>query len=151
MTRNAEHRAPARRNRGAVLIVSLVLLVVLTLFVISATHIASGNLRIVGNLQSKQNVEMISQQALEQVLSNIEPFYSPTAPVTVSAPSGMAVTVGNRTCVRATPASGYSAVSGVSPEDTFWDVPVTVSDVITGAATATAQGVRIRLPAGNCP
>lgn len=138
-------------QRGAVLIMSLVLLVVLTLFVISSTRIATGNQRIVGNLQAQQNVENISQQALEQVLSEIAPFYSPTSPVAVAAASGLAVAVGNRTCIRAIPASGYSAVSGFSPEDTYWDVPITVNDAITGAATTTAQGVRIRLPAGNCP
>ena len=139
------------RQRGAVLVVSLVLLVVLSLFVISSTQIAGGNLRIVGNMQSKQNVELIAQQALEQVISSIAPFYAPTSTVTVAAPVGMAVTVGNRTCVRATPAKGYSAVSGVSPDDTFWDVPITVTDTVSGASTATAQGVRTRLPAGNCP
>ncbi|MPZ46742.1 MAG: hypothetical protein GEV05_25835 [Betaproteobacteria bacterium] len=139
------------RQRGSVLTISLVLLVVLTMFVISSTRIATGNLRIVGNLQAQQNVENVAQRALEQVLSEIAPFYSPTSPVAVAAPSGMTVAVGNRNCVRAIPASGYSAVSGVSPEDTFWDVPITVNDSITGAATMTAQGVRIRLPAGNCP
>jgi Tfp pilus assembly protein PilX len=141
----------AERQRGAVLVISLVLLVVLTLFVVSSTRIAGGSLRIVGNLQARQQVESISQQALEEVLSGVAPFYSPTAPVAVTAPYGMTVTVGNRSCTRAIPASGYSAVSGVSPEDTFWDVPVTVTDATTGASTQTAQGVRIRLPAGNCP
>jgi Tfp pilus assembly protein PilX len=139
------------RQRGAVLIVSLILLVVLTLFVLSSTQLATGSLRIVGNLQAQQNAENVSQAALEQVLSDIAPFYAPTSAVAVTAPTAMTVVVGNRTCVRARPASGYSAVSGFSPEDTFWDVPITVNDSITGAATATAQGVRIRLPAGNCP
>jgi Tfp pilus assembly protein PilX len=138
-------------QRGAVLVISLVLLVVLSLFVISSTQIAGDNLRIVGNMQSKQNVELIAQQALEQVISSIAPFYAPTSTITIVPPVGMAVTVGNRTCVRATPAKGYSAVSGVSPDDTFWDVPITVTDTVNGAPTATAQGVRIRLPAGNCP
>lgn len=139
------------KQRGAVLIVSLILLVVLTLFVISSTQIAGGSLRIVGNVQARQNVESIAQQALEQVISGIDPFYAPTATVSIAAPSGTAVSVGDRTCVRAMPAPGYSAVSGISPEDTFWNVPVTVTDSITGASAATAQGVRIRLPAGNCP
>jgi Tfp pilus assembly protein PilX len=141
----------SKGQRGAVLAISLVLLVVLTLFVISSTRIATGSLRIVGNLQARQQVESISQEALEQVLSGVVPFYSPTAPVSVTAPDGMTVSVGNRACIRAIPATGYSAVSGVSPEDTFWNVPVTVTDVTTGASTETAQGVRIRLPAGNCP
>jgi Tfp pilus assembly protein PilX len=138
---------------GAVLVVSLVMLVVLTLFVLSSTRIATGNLRIVGNFQSKQNVEAVAQSVIEQVLSAITPFYTPTGTVTLSAgtiPTGMTVTVGNRTCVRATPAPGYSAVSGVSPEDTFWHVPVTVNDTITNTSRTISQGVRIRLPAGNC-
>ncbi len=139
------------RQRGAVLIVSLVMLVVLTMFVLSSTRIATGNLKIVGNFQAKQNAEAVAQATIEQVLSAIAPFYSPTSTFTpANIPSGMTATVGNRTCIRATPASGYSAVSGVSPEDTFWNVPVTVTDTITNTTRTINQGVRIRLPAGNC-
>lgn len=138
-------------QRGAVLVISLVLLVVLTLFVLSSTRISGGSLRIVNNVQSRQAADNASQAAMEQVLSQVEPFYSPTSTVTVSAPSGTNVVVGERTCVRATPAEGYSAVSGISPEDTFWNVPIDVTDTVTGSSTSTAQGVRIRLPAGNCP
>lgn len=139
------------KERGAVLVISLVLLVVLTLFVLSSTSISGGSLRIVNNVQSRQAVDHASQAAMEQVLSQVTPFYSPTSTVTVSAPSGTNVVVSDRTCVQATPAEGYSAVSGVSPEDTFWNVPINVTDTVTGASTATVQGVRIRLPAGNCP
>jgi len=143
MTRSKQH--------GAVLIVSLVMLVVLTLFVLSSTRIATGNLRIVGNFQARQNAEAVAQSVIEQVLSAITPFYSPTSSVSITGvPTGMTATVGTRTCVRATPAAGYSAVSGISPEDTFWDVPVTINDTITGTSAAVTQGVRIRLPAGNC-
>ena len=138
-------------QRGVVLVISLILLVVLTLFVLSSTRLSTGNLRIVGNVQAKKAVEATAQTTVEQVLSDIAPFYAPTSPVAVSPPSGMTVTVGNRTCLRAAPASGYSAVSGISPEDTFWNVNVAVNDSVTGAATVVNQGVRIRLPAGNCP
>ena len=138
------------RQRGAVLIVSLVMLVVLTLFVLSSTRIATGNLKIVGNFQARQNVEAIAQDTIEQVISSVTPFYSPTSAVTVTPHTGMTITVGNRICVGANPARGYSAVSGVAPEDTYWNLPVTVNDSITGASTTVTQGVRIRLPAGNC-
>jgi Tfp pilus assembly protein PilX len=139
------------QQRGAVLIVSLVMLVVLTLFVLSSTRIATGNLKIVGNIQAKQNVEAVAQTVIEQVLSAITPFYSPTSAVTITGvPSGMTATVANRTCIRATPATGYSAVSGVSPEDTFWNVSVTVNDPVLNTSRTINQGVRIRLPAGNC-
>ena len=139
------------RQHGAVLIVSLVMLVVLTLFVLSSTRIATGNLRIVGNFQAKQDVEAQAQAVIEQVISSIVPFYSPSASVTVTGvPTGMTATIGARACVSDTPAQGYSAVSGVSPRDTFWNVPVTINDTITGSTATITQGVRIRLPAGNC-
>ena len=141
------------RQQGIVLVVTLILLVVLTLFVLSSTRMTTGNLRIVGNMQGKKAVDALAQQTIEQVLSSIGPFYSPTSVVTASPapPSGMTVTISNRTCIRATTAHGYSAVSGISPEDTFWNLSVTVADSITNSNTVITQGVRIRLPAGNCP
>ena len=139
------------KQDGAVLIVSLVMLVVLTLFVLSSTRIATGNLRIVGNFQARQNAEAVAQSMIEQVLSAVTPFYSPTTALTLTGiPTGMTVTVGNRSCIRAAPAAGYTAVGGFSPEDTYWDVPVTVNDTITGTSITVTQGVRIRLPANNC-
>jgi len=144
-----------RRNRqkGIVLVVTLILLVVLTLFVLSSTRLSTGNLRIVGNMQARKAVDATAQQTIEQVLSGIAPFYNPTAPVTlaVTPPSGMTVTVSDRRCIQATTAPGYSAVTGVSPDDTFWNLSVSVTDAITNSTTTVTQGVRIRLPAGNCP
>ena len=139
------------RQHGAVLIVSLVMLVVLTLFVLSSTRIATGNLRIVGNFQAKQNVEAQAQAVIEQVLSGIAPFYTPTSSVAITGvPTGMTATIGARSCVKSAPASGYSAVNPFSPQDTYWNVPVTITDSITGTTSTITQGVRIRLPAGNC-
>ena len=144
-----------RRNRqqGLVLVLTLILLVVLTLFVLSSTRLSTGNLRIVGNMQTRKAVDGVAQQTIEQVLSSIAPFYTPNAAVVASPtpPSGMTVTVSNRTCTIATTAPGYSAVAGVSPEDTFWNLSVTVTDAISNSTTVVTQGVRIRLPAGNCP
>ena len=143
-----------RRNRqqGLVLVLTLILLVVLTLFVLSSTRMTTGNLRIVGNMQGKKTVDAVGQQAIEQTISAIAPFYAPLSVIVpANQPSGINVAIGNRVCIRQTVAPGYSAVAGVSPFDTFWDVSVTVDDTITKAKTEIHQGVRIRLPAGNCP
>ena len=144
-----------RRNRqqGIVLVLTLILLVVLTLFVLSSTRLSTGNLRIVGNMQAKKEADAVAQRTIEQVLSSIAPFYSPTAAVTLAPtpPSGMTVTVSNRSCIQATTAPGYSAVTGVSPDDTFWNLSVSVVDAITNTSTVVTQGVRIRLQPGNCP
>jgi len=48
------------------------------------------------------------------------------------------------------PATGYSALSGVAPQDTYWDVHANASDSTTGATSEVHQGVQMRLPAGNC-
>lgn len=143
-------RPHAARQRGSVLFVSLVMLVMLTLVVVNSINISGVNLRIVGNMQHRSAAEATAQRAVEQVLGSAAPFYAPTTPVTVSAPTGMTVTVANRTCLAYGPAPGYSAISGLSPEDTQWDVRVTVTDSITGAATSVSQGVRIRMLAGHC-
>lgn len=144
------------RQQGIVLVVTLILLVVLTLFVLSSTRMTTGNLRIVGNMQNKKVVDAVAQQAIEEVLSKIAPFYTPTALLTTTQtlPSGIKVQdvkISDRTCIRAVTAPGYSAVSGISPEDTFWNLSVDVTDSISGSKTVVTQGVRIRLPAGNCP
>lgn len=139
-----------RRQRGSVLFVSLVMLIMLTLVVVNSINISGVNLKIVGNMQHRAATEAAAQRAVEQVLSSATNFYAPTQAVAVTAPAGMTVTVGNRTCLAYGPAPGYSAISGMSPEDTQWDVRVTVADGVTGAATTMSQGVRIRMLAGSC-
>jgi hypothetical protein len=47
----------------------------------------------------------------------------------------MTVTVSDRRCIQATTAPGYSAVTGVSPDDTFWNLSVSVTDAITNSTT----------------
>ena len=142
-----------RRNRqkGIVLVVTLILLVVLTLFVLSSTRLATGNLRIFGNMQARQAADALAQRTIEEVLSSIDPFYNPTTPVAIVAPSGYTLNISNRTCIRAVTAPGYTAVGTVSPDDTYWNLSVSVVDTITNTSTVVTQGVRIRLPAGNCP
>ena len=144
---------PAARGleRGATLLISLIMLVLLTLFVVSAINISNTNMKIVGNVASRKSAENTAQLAIEQVLNSMTAFSSPSAAVTVTAPTGMTATVGNRVCLRADAASGYSAAVALAPEDTYRDVPVTVTDSIAGTKTVMHQGVKIRMLAGKCP
>lgn len=54
---------------GAVLLVSLILLVLLTLFAIAAINFTNIQSRIAGNLQVRNELRAVSQQAIEQVIS----------------------------------------------------------------------------------
>src|ERR1043165_5228386 len=133
-----------KRQRGAVLLVSLIILMIITLFVISSANMSSSDLRTVGNFQSKLVIGQDAQQAIEIVLSNVNNFITPTAQtVTVN---GIPVAVATPACLGYTIARGYTAVNNITLYDTNWAVTATGTDPLTGATSTITQGVRIRLP-----
>jgi hypothetical protein len=150
----------SRKQRGATLIVSLIMLVVLTLFAVSAINLSSINLRIVGNMQAQKTMELVAQDAIERVLSSASNFGPGTTKqsfpisgfdVTVFDPEDDPdIPVNGPRCVHSVPATGYSATSGISPEDNDWHLVASVADNLTGAKLRLHQGVRIRMLAGNC-
>lgn len=139
-----------RRETGSALIICLVMLAVTSLLLVSTIDTSMSNLKVIGAMQAKKSAEDVAQLAIEQVMGSIDSFSSPTAPVTVSVPSGYTASVADRICTHSGPAPSYSAVSGVSPDDTFWRVSVTVSDSTTGANVTMNQGVKIRMLPGGC-
>ena len=141
------------REQGATLFVVLVMLVVLTLFAVSVITLSNLNAKAVGNMQFRKAVDIVAQNAIEQVISNSANFYSPTAAPTIAANTtqGMTVTVGNRVCVASQAATGYSLAQQIVPEDDYWEFPVTVADPISGGSAVVHQGVKLRMLANNCP
>ena len=168
-----------RRQSGTTLLVVLIMLVVLTLLAVSGMRMGTSSLQIVGNMQARKFVENVGQQAVEDVMNSIVPFNDPTGPVTLRsggalvaaatthvaippaiqapptytslpAPTGMKVAVYDRICLASSPASGYSAVQPIVPEDNLWEFKVLVADDFTQAGTMMVQGVKIRQLAGAC-
>jgi Tfp pilus assembly protein PilV len=60
---------PIRRQRGTTLVIALIMLVLLTLFATSALNTSTTNLKVVGNMQMKNEALNVSQQTIEQVIS----------------------------------------------------------------------------------
>ena len=156
------------RQRGTTLIVVLVMLVVLTLLAVAGMRMSASSLQIVGNMQARKFVDNVASQAIEDVMNSIAPFNSPSGGVTLRSggatvianpgvavalpsPAGVMVTVGARTCLFSAPASGYSAVQPIVPEDNLWEFSVSVTDSFTQATTTMGQGAKIRQLAGSCP
>jgi Tfp pilus assembly protein PilX len=137
------------REQGISLLVVLVMLVVLTLFALSAINLSTSNLKVVGNMQARQSNDAVAFQAVETVMGSINYFSAPTSAVPFTS-TGYTITVGNRSCLYAAAATGYSAVFTIAPEDTHWDFEVTVTDSTTGAKSVMHQGAKIRMLAGNC-
>lgn len=140
-----------KKQQGMTLLIALAMLVVITIMGVSAIRMTGSSLLVVGNMQWRKSAENQAMLAIEQTMNSVVPFYAPTSTVAFTAPAGYTVTIGNRTCLRSTPASGYSALSAVAPEDNYWEFNVTVNDTITGAQTAMTQGAKVRQLAGSCP
>jgi len=164
------------RQRGTVLLVSLIMLVVLTLFAISAIRTGNVGFRIVGNQQTQKLMEAAAQQAMEQVISNLGNFDV----TTVIAPS---TTIAQRVCVNNNVAAGHppvvgptgSCTSGIQVDvapvrcisslrsefssltqtmgtfDNVWEITATVTDGPSGAKATYHQGVKIRMLSNSCP
>jgi Tfp pilus assembly protein PilX len=58
-----------RRQRGTTLIVALIMLVLMTLFAVSSFNTANTNLKVVGNMQQKNEALNAAQAAVESVIS----------------------------------------------------------------------------------
>lgn len=69
-------------QRGATLVVAMIFLILMSLFAVTAFKDSTGNLRIVGNMQSRQEAIAVGQKALEQTISS---SYFTTNPANVAA------------------------------------------------------------------
>ena len=74
-------------QQGIVLVVAMTLLVLMSIFAASTFKSSTGNLRIVGNMQSRQEAIAVGQKALEKTISSAEFTSNPLAvaatPITV--------------------------------------------------------------------
>jgi len=137
-----------RKQQGSVLVVCLVMLVVITMFALSSVSSSVVNLKVIGNSQALKSLETSTVQAMEQVISSLTNFQTPAAQTLTVNNYSVAVTA--PVCLGSAPADGYSALSSVSPDETYWDLQASATDPATGATVQISQGVRIRMNAGSC-
>jgi Tfp pilus assembly protein PilV len=169
-------RTARRAQQGMTLLIALIMLVVITLFVVSMIRLSNTNSAIVGNMQAQKGIESEAQQSIETALNKYQFFddaiqgagawllpttqsisaatlwgtYAPTGATSAPATQADTISTYRPQCLYFEPSTGYSALSGIAPQDTYWDLKVTASDSKTGASTEIHQGLQMRLPAGNC-
>jgi len=143
---------------GASLVVSLIMLVVITLLALSAINSSNVNLRIAGNMQSRDEARSAAQQAIEQFISNYANFV-PTPPsvatsfsidIDKNGTNDFTVSVAKPICKRAAPQvpprttdCANGAKSGLICWDTLWDVDATATNATNGVSQTVTQGVAI--------
>ena len=69
-------------QQGATLVVAMIFLILMSRFAVTAFKNSTGNLRIVGNMQSRQEAIAVGQKAIEQTISS---SYFTTNPANVAA------------------------------------------------------------------
>jgi len=80
-----------RRQRGTTLVIALIMLVLLTLFAVSSLNTSRTNLKVVGNMQNKNEALNASQQTIEAVISTPQFIANPAN--AVPTPCGAANTM----------------------------------------------------------
>jgi Tfp pilus assembly protein PilX len=138
-----------QRQRGAVLLITLIMLSVMTLFGLSMLNMQSTEWRVVSNVQSSLRLQADVQQAIEDILSDPTFFSAPAArSVTVN---GNTVAIASPVCTGVNRISGYSAVWNVSVYESAWTVQASATDTVTAAVARVIQGVRVSSVSGDCP
>ena len=148
------------KQKGAVLLVSLIMLVVLTLFAISMINGSSIGLHIAANFQTQKTIEYGLHDEMSRLISNPASFSSPAVQPDVcingadtACTGGYIVKVGKPVCINYGPASGYTKKTGeLAPQDNDFEVRSTVVDPVdqTKVYMAVVEGVRVRMLAGSC-
>jgi hypothetical protein len=141
----------ARRQAGASLLISLIMLVVLTLMAVSSMNLNNTSLKIVGNMQSQKALDYAAQEANATILGSFSNFAVPVPTPPAMTVNGYPVTAATPVCKKSLLAFGYQFDDPLAPEDTNWELQASASDSLTGASSTVHNGVKIRLPAGNCP
>lgn len=165
------------RPRGSTLLIVMILLIVMTLVAIATFKSSSSNLRVIGNMQTRQEGLAAAQQAIELVISSDTFTTSPElvaqSPIDVDINGDGTVDYVVRispapTCLRVTTqpscgagAANTSAVGGVLIEGLGgppasacfrreWNVRAVVTDPRTGLSMAVNQGVSVPSTDSTC-
>lgn len=142
-------------QRGATLVVGLIMLALITVMVTTAFTLSNTNIKVVGNMQFRDEAIAAVNKAIEQVIAS--PFtVSPLAQTLESdinndGTSDYTVAVATPVCVRATPVgittkssiSLGKSMSMVNDWNTVWEINASVTDAATGASVRAVSGVRV--------
>lgn len=137
-----------RRQRGVILVVSLLMIAVLALLAAASINLGSGEMLIVGNKQAQRASASAADAVIENSISNLNAFTAP-APLTETR-DGINVTRTAPVCTADTTVAGFSLTNPLALQHNYYEFEVTASDPKTGAQSHIRAGVRILQNADSC-
>ena len=137
------------KQKGFVLILTLMLLVAISLVAIPAIRANIINMKIISNQHSKDLLRSKVNRAIEQMVSDVSgtTYIMPTAK-TLNV-DGQTVYITRPRCIASTVARGYSVDDEIPPEDTLWEV-IATGKSSDGSEVTIVQGLKIRMLTGSC-
>ncbi len=140
------------RQSGVVLVVSLLMLALLSVLAVTALYTDTSQLRVIANLQNDISLEALTQAELNRFAGQLNGFQRHTcdpAPFTKS--PDYTFDLEEPRCLQARTQPGSSALSGIAPEQTLWEVRIKGRDNRSGNEIVLRQGWLMDRPAGQCP
>ncbi len=147
-----------QKQKGSVLIISLMFLIGLSLIAVASIKTGNLNLKIISNEGKREDLRFEIQQAIEQMISVQEDFVIATQDITIN---GQLIKM-TKQCMFSFRASGYGAnfaatvggdlddpMQGLTPIDTIWRITATAKDSSNLSAGA-IQGIKVRMLASGC-
>ena len=166
-------RAPARRQKGATLLIGLIMLVLLTLMAITSFNLGKSNLQIVGNMQFRNETVRAAEEAVEAAISmptgvsvasasSIDVNGDGIADVAITiTPTLLQAHVKKNSALDLTDAGQLGCTLGQSQSfgvvgaatgnslcaSTLYDLKVVAKEAATNASVELHQGVSVQVPA----
>lgn len=156
------------RQRGSILIISLIMLVVLTLLAVSSINMSTMSLRTVNSMQARGEAMSAAQRAIDQIINAnfVDTIGTVAGTYTVPIDAGKSydVVVGTP-CLKQSLAIYNTQLDVTSAEDlkcydtttnplsacanTVWQITASVNEGFFGANISLVQGIALRMDNGS--
>lgn len=138
-----------QRQKGVVLVVSLLMIAVLALLATASINLGAGNMLIVQNQQSEQIAVTAADALIEETLSDLTILSNRTA-LAAENRDGVTVSRTAPVCVGQTTLAGFSLTNNLALQHNYFRFDVSATETDTGASVDIHTGVRVLQNAGSC-
>ncbi|PLW81611.1 hypothetical protein CWI75_14150 [Kineobactrum sediminis] len=166
------------KQQGIVLLISLIMLLAVTVIVVTASNIAQTNLKVVGNMESREQARIAARAAIEEALSSSRFADNPDSIFAVSCDednqkcydfnadgeTDVTVVVSTPACISVIPRKNIELDVYNFPDQatcflppgvysmcaaSVWEFEAVATDVVSGAEVTVRQGVSILTTLNN--
>lgn len=138
-----------QRQRGVVLVVSLLMITVLALLATASINLGAGSMLIVQNQQSEEVAAAAADTLVEETLSDLDALANGT-PLGPETRDGVVVQRTAPVCMGAVTLPGFSLTNNLALQHNYYRFRVSADETDTNASSNVQVGTRVLQNAGTC-